>query len=83
MSTATSERPDRKRRNVLVLLPLVIFLALAALFMAGLALVVLHILGALRHQFLIRDNLMRRMSPGGVAGGRRCCQRPCLARPVV
>ncbi|MEO0061996.1 MAG: hypothetical protein RLZZ08_556 [Pseudomonadota bacterium] len=33
----------------------------------GLALVVLHILGALRHQFLIRDNLMRRMSPGGSA----------------
>lgn len=33
----------------------------------GIALIVLHILGALRHQFLIRDNLMRRMSPGGVA----------------
>ena len=33
MSTATSESPDRKRRNVLVLLPLVVFLALAALFL--------------------------------------------------
>jgi len=33
----------------------------------GLALIVLHILGAIRHQFLIRDNLMRRMSPGGSA----------------
>lgn len=33
----------------------------------GLAVIVLHILGALRHQFLIRDNLMRRMSPGGSA----------------
>lgn len=33
----------------------------------GLALIVLHILGALRHQFLIKDNLMRRMSPGGLA----------------
>jgi len=33
----------------------------------GIALIVLHILGAIRHQFLIRDNLMRRMSPGGIA----------------
>lgn len=31
----------------------------------GLALIVLHILGALRHQFLIKDNLLRRMGPGG------------------
>ena len=33
----------------------------------GLALIVLHILGALRHQFLIKDNLLRRMGPGGSA----------------
>jgi len=31
----------------------------------GLALIVLHILGALRHQFLMKDNLLRRMGPGG------------------
>lgn len=33
----------------------------------GLALIVLHILGALRHQFLIGDGLLRRMGPGGSA----------------
>ena len=33
----------------------------------GLALVVLHVAGALRHQFLLRDGLLRRMGPGGSA----------------
>ncbi|HEY6815032.1 MAG TPA: cytochrome b/b6 domain-containing protein [Croceibacterium sp.] len=33
----------------------------------GIALVVLHVLGALRHQLLIKDGLLRRMAPGGKA----------------
>lgn len=33
----------------------------------GLALIVLHVAGALRHQFLLRDGLLRRMGPGGSA----------------
>jgi cytochrome b561/polyisoprenoid-binding protein YceI len=33
----------------------------------GIALVVLHVLGALRHQFLLKDGLLRRMAPGGKA----------------
>ena len=33
----------------------------------GLALIVLHVAGALRHQFLIKDGLLRRMAPGGSA----------------
>jgi cytochrome b561/polyisoprenoid-binding protein YceI len=33
----------------------------------GLALVVLHVAGALRHQFLLKDGLLRRMGPGGSA----------------
>lgn len=33
----------------------------------GLALIVLHILGALRHQLLLKDGLLRRMGPGGSA----------------
>jgi polyisoprenoid-binding protein YceI len=33
----------------------------------GLALVVLHVAGALRHQFLLRDGLLRRIGPGGSA----------------
>jgi cytochrome b561 len=31
----------------------------------GLALIALHIAGALRHQWLIKDGLLRRMAPGG------------------
>ena len=31
----------------------------------ALALIVLHVLGALRHQLFLKDGLMRRMSPGG------------------
>lgn len=34
----------------------------------GIALFVLHVLGALRHHFLIRDGLLARMAPGGKAG---------------
>ena len=34
---------------------------------AGLALVVLHVAGALRHQLLLKDGLLRRMAPGGKA----------------
>jgi cytochrome b561/polyisoprenoid-binding protein YceI len=34
----------------------------------GLALIVLHVVGALRHQFLVKDGLLRRMGPGGSAG---------------
>lgn len=34
----------------------------------GLALILLHVAGALRHQWLIRDGLLRRMAPGGKAG---------------
>jgi cytochrome b561 len=33
----------------------------------GLALVVLHVAGALRHQLLLKDGLLRRMGPGGSA----------------
>ena len=33
----------------------------------GLALIVLHVAGALRHQFLLRDGLLRRMGPRGSA----------------
>lgn len=33
----------------------------------GLALILLHILGALRHQLLLKDGLLRRMGPGGSA----------------
>lgn len=33
----------------------------------GIALIVLHVAGALRHQFLLRDGLLRRMGPGGSA----------------
>jgi cytochrome b561/polyisoprenoid-binding protein YceI len=33
----------------------------------GLALIVLHVAGALRHQFLLKDGLLRRMGPGGSA----------------
>jgi len=33
----------------------------------GLALIVLHVLGALRHQFLLKDGLLRRIGPGGSA----------------
>jgi cytochrome b561/polyisoprenoid-binding protein YceI len=33
----------------------------------GIALVVLHVAGALRHQFLVKDGLLRRMGPGGSA----------------
>src|SRR5690606_21016501 len=33
----------------------------------GIALIGLHVLGALRHQFLLRDGLLRRMGPGGSA----------------
>lgn len=33
----------------------------------GIALVVLHVLGALRHQLLLKDGLLRRMAPGGKA----------------
>ena len=33
----------------------------------ALALVVLHVLGALRHQLFLKDGLMRRMAPGGSA----------------
>jgi cytochrome b561/polyisoprenoid-binding protein YceI len=33
----------------------------------GLALIVLHVAGALRHQLLLRDGLLRRMGPGGSA----------------
>ena len=36
MSTASSEAPDQKRRHVLLLLPLIVFLALAALFLVRL-----------------------------------------------
>ena len=38
-----------------------------ALAWIGLSLIVLHILGALRHQFLLRNGLLRRMGPGGSA----------------
>jgi cytochrome b561/polyisoprenoid-binding protein YceI len=33
----------------------------------GVALIVLHVAGALRHQFLLKDGLLRRMGPGGSA----------------
>lgn len=33
----------------------------------GLALIVLHVAGALRHQFMLKDGLLRRMGPGGSA----------------
>jgi cytochrome b561/polyisoprenoid-binding protein YceI len=33
----------------------------------GLALIVLHVAGVLRHQFLLKDGLLRRMGPGGSA----------------
>ena len=33
----------------------------------GITLVVLHVAGALRHQFLLKDRLLRRMGPGGSA----------------
>jgi cytochrome b561/polyisoprenoid-binding protein YceI len=33
----------------------------------GIALIALHLAGALRHQFLVRDGLLRRMGPGGSA----------------
>jgi len=33
----------------------------------GIALVLLHVAGALRHQWLLRDGLLRRMAPGGKA----------------
>ncbi len=33
----------------------------------GIALFLLHVAGALRHQFLVRDGLLRRMGPGGSA----------------
>lgn len=33
----------------------------------GLALIVLHVAGALRHQFWLKDGLLRRMAPGGMA----------------
>src|SRR3990170_2071481 len=33
----------------------------------GIALIALHVAGALRHQFLVRDGLLRRMGPGGSA----------------
>ncbi len=33
----------------------------------GLALFLLHVVGALRHQFLLKDGLLRRMGPGGSA----------------
>jgi cytochrome b561/polyisoprenoid-binding protein YceI len=33
----------------------------------GIALIVLHVAGALRHQFLVKDGLLRRMGPGGSA----------------
>ena len=34
----------------------------------GLALIALHLAGALRHQLLLKDGLLRRMAPGGKAG---------------
>lgn len=34
----------------------------------GIALFVLHVAGALRHHFLLRDGLLRRMAPGGSPG---------------
>src|SRR5687768_367402 len=34
----------------------------------GVSLIALHVAGALRHQFLLRDGLLRRMGPGGSAG---------------
>lgn len=34
----------------------------------GIALVALHVAGALRHQVLLKDGLLRRMAPGGRAG---------------
>jgi cytochrome b561/polyisoprenoid-binding protein YceI len=33
----------------------------------GIALIALHVAGALRHQFLLKDGLLRRMGPGGSA----------------
>jgi cytochrome b561/polyisoprenoid-binding protein YceI len=33
----------------------------------GIALIVLHVAGALRHQFVLKDGLLRRMGPGGSA----------------
>jgi cytochrome b561/polyisoprenoid-binding protein YceI len=33
----------------------------------GIALILLHVAGALRHQFLLKDGLLRRMGPGGSA----------------
>ena len=33
----------------------------------GVALILLHVAGALRHQFLVKDGLLRRMGPGGSA----------------
>ena len=33
----------------------------------GIALIALHVAGALRHQFLVKDGLLRRMGPGGSA----------------
>ena len=38
-----------------------------ALAWIGLSLIALHVAGALRHQFLVRDGLLRRMGPGGSA----------------
>lgn len=34
----------------------------------GIALIALHVVGALRHQFLLKDGLLKRMGPGGSAG---------------
>ncbi len=39
----------------------------AILAWTGLALIVLHVAGALRHQFLVKDGLLRRIGPGGSA----------------
>lgn len=39
----------------------------ALLAWTGLLLIVLHVAGALRHQFLLRDGLLRRIGPGGSA----------------
>src|SRR5690606_10745314 len=38
-----------------------------ALAWIGIALIVLHVAGALRHQFWVKDGLLRRMGPGGSA----------------
>lgn len=39
----------------------------AALAWTALALIILHVAGAVRHQFLLRDGLLRRIGPGGSA----------------